>query len=117
MLVGDIMSKCLHYKGYAGSLEFSEEDSVFHGRVIGIKLMISFEGESVTAITEDFRNAVDEYLDFCAENNVKPEKPFKGSFNVRIGSELHSKAALSAQTQGISLNSFVEEAIKQYVNF
>jgi predicted HicB family RNase H-like nuclease len=55
----------LHYKEYIGSVEFSEEDAVFHGKVIGIKDLISFEGDSVSAITEDFHNAVDEYLDFC----------------------------------------------------
>jgi predicted HicB family RNase H-like nuclease len=109
-------SNYLHYKGYVGSLEFSEEDAVFHGRVVGIKAMISFEGDSVATITEDFHNAVDEYLDFCAENSVKPEKPFKGSFNVRIGTELHREAALAASAQGVSLNSFVENAIEQKVS-
>ena len=106
----------LNYKGYAGNIEFSEIDEVFHGKVLGIKALISFEGDSVSTITGDFRAAVDEYLDFCAENGVEPEKPFKGSFNVRIGTELHRKAALTALVQGVSLNSFVEEAIRQYVD-
>jgi len=104
-----------HYKGYAGILEFSEIDAVFHGKVIGIKPLLSFEGDSVSAIIEDFHNAVDEYLEFCAENNLEPEKPFKGSFNVRIGTELHRKATLTASARGMSLNSFVEEAIRQKV--
>jgi predicted HicB family RNase H-like nuclease len=56
----------LHYKSYTGSVEFSEEDAVFHGKVIGIKALISFEGGSVSAITNDFHKAVDEYLRFCA---------------------------------------------------
>jgi len=108
-------SNYLHYKDYVGSLEFSEEDAVFHGRVVGIKAMISFEGESVQSITEDFHNAVDEYLEFCSGNNIKPEKPFKGSFNVRINADLHRKAALAASAQGVSLNAFVESAIRQTV--
>jgi len=105
----------LHYRDYVGSLEFSEEDAVFHGKVVGIKAMISFEGDSVQAITEDFHNAIDEYLEFCSENNIKPEKPFKGSFNVRISADLHRKAAFEASAQGMSLNSFVESAIQQTV--
>jgi predicted HicB family RNase H-like nuclease len=75
----------LHYRDYAGSVEFSEEDAVFHGRVVGIKTLISFEGDSVSSITEDFQNAVDEYLDFCSENGETPEKPFKGSLLSSIG--------------------------------
>ena len=106
----------LHYKNYAGSVEFSEEDSVFHGKVAGIKSLISFEGDSVNALIEDFHNAVDEYIEFCAETGKQPEKPFKGSFNVRIGTDLHRKAALAATARGISLNSLVEEAIRQTIS-
>ena len=59
----------LQYKDYIGTIEFSEEDSLFHGKVIGIKSLISFEGDSINSIIEDFHNAVDEYLDFCAQND------------------------------------------------
>ncbi len=110
------MSNYLHYKDYTGSIELAEDDAIFHGRVIGIKDMISFEGDSVETIVEDFHNAVDEYLDFCNEKGKQPEKPFKGSFNVRIQPELHRQAAIAASTRGISLNAFVEDAIKQTVN-
>ena len=109
------MSNYLSYKGYTGSVQFSEQDAVFHGKVAGIKPLISFEGDSVASITEDFHSAVDEYLEFCEQNGKQPEKPFKGSFNVRIGSDLHRKAALTAYTKGISLNTFVEEAIRQNI--
>jgi predicted HicB family RNase H-like nuclease len=106
----------LHYKNYTGSVEFSEEDAVFHGKVIGIKALISFEGDSVNAITSDFQKAVDEYLKFCAVKGKEPEKPFKGSFNVRINADLHRKLALTASDRGISLNTLVEDAIRQSVN-
>jgi len=106
----------LHYKDYVGSVEFSEADGVFHGKVVGIRSLISFEGNSVNAIIKDFHHAVDEYLEFCAETERQPEKPFKGSFNVRIGTDLHRKAALAASVRGISLNTLVEDAIRQTVN-
>jgi predicted HicB family RNase H-like nuclease len=105
----------LHYKNYIGSVEFSEEEGVFHGKAIGIKSLISFEGDSVATITEDFHNAVDEYLAFCAENDKQPEKPFKGSFNVRVGADLHRKASLVAFARGISLNALVEDALRKTV--
>ncbi|MDR2168217.1 MAG: type II toxin-antitoxin system HicB family antitoxin [Clostridiales bacterium] len=105
----------LHYKDYIGSVEFSEEDAVFFGKVLGVKSLISFEGDSVMALIEDFRNSVDEYLDFCAEVGKEPESPFKGSFGVRIEPELHRQAAMSAATKGISLNALVEDAIRKTV--
>ncbi len=107
------MKNCLHYKEYVGSVEFAEEDGVFHGKVIGIAPVISFEGESVNALTQDFRAAIDEYLEYCAQESIKPEKPYKGSFNVRIHPELHRKAAQAASLQGLSLNAFVEDAIRK----
>ena len=111
----DKHGNCLHYKNYVGNVEFSEEDSVFHGKVIGIKALISFEGDSVSAIIDDFHKAVDEYLKFCEHNKREPEKPYKGSFNVRIGADLHRKVALAASARGVSLNTLVEEAIRQSV--
>jgi len=110
------MSNYIHYRDYTGNIEFSEEDEVFHGKVIGIKDLISFEGDSVKTLIEDFHNAVDEYLEFCEKNGKQPEKPFKGSFNIRIKPELHRQAALAASARGISLNAFVEDAIRHNVN-
>ena len=107
-------NNCMQYKGYSGSIDFSEEDGVFHGKVIGIKSLLSFEGDSVSMIKEDFQNAVDEYLDFCTENGYEPEKPFKGSFNVRIAPDLHRRLAVYSSSHGRSLNSTVEEAIRSY---
>jgi len=111
-----IHGKYLHYKNYTGSVEFSGEDSCFHGKVMGIKSLISFEGNCINSIIDDFHKAVDEYLDFCTEKGIEPEKPFKGSFNVRIDTTLHRKMALTASARGISLNSLVEDAIRQSIN-
>ena len=109
------MKNCVMHKGYTGSVEFSQEDEVFHGKVIGIKAFISFEGDNVKSLIKDFENAVDEYLEFCESRKIQPEKPFKGSFNVRITPELHRKAASFAYENNISLNAFVEDAIKAKV--
>ncbi len=94
------MKEMLNYRGYFGSIAFSAEDMVFHGKVIGIKSMLSYEGESAQELVSDFQNAVDEYLEQCASMGMEPEKPFKGSFNVRIDPELHRIAALLASQKG-----------------
>ena len=68
------LNNCLQYKGYVGSAVYSEEDGVFHGRILGIKPMISYEGESVKSLIKDFRDGVDEYLEFCEQKGIQPEK-------------------------------------------
>lgn len=103
------MTNQLHYKDYMGSVFFSEEDGVFHGKVVGLSDSISFEGESVKALTEDFHNSIDEYLEFCAKVNKQPEK---SSFSVKISPELHNMATLYANQKGLPLNTFVEEILK-----
>ena len=107
--------KQLNYKGYTGSIEYSREDDLFFGKVLGIRSLISYEGKTGKELERDFQEAVDSYLQDCKENKREPEKPFKGSFNVRISPKLHYKAALLAHEEQISLNSFVEESIRDKI--
>ena len=107
------MNNVMEHKGYCGTVEYSDIDKVLFGKVVGVRSLISYEGDSIHTLRKDFEGAVDDYLDMCSENNEKPEKPFKGSFNVRIGSDLHREAALKASSRGLSLNTLVEEAIRQ----
>jgi len=107
--------KNLEHKGYTGNIEYSPEDSLLYGKVLGIKGLISYEGETGKELEEDFREAVETYLADCSESGIEPEKPFKGSFNVRIPAKLHQRAALLAMESKISLNNFVAEAIRSRV--
>ena len=110
------MNNTLEYRGYIGSVEFSEEDSLFFGKVLGIRALISYEGENAQDLVEDFHGAVDDYLALCEERGTEPEKAYKGSFNVRISPELHKAAAIAALRDQTSLNSFVEKAIANAVS-
>ena len=105
------MSNVLAYKGYFAPVEFDAEQHLLTGMVAGIRDAIVFEGRTVEEVESGFHDAVDDYLDFCAEKGKEPERAFKGSFNVRTGSELHKRAALAAAQRGESLNKFVSEAI------
>lgn len=109
------MSNTMEYKGYVGTVEFSEEDSLFFGKVMGIRALISYEGTNAAELIMDFHNAVDDYLEFCKENGKEPEKAYKGTFNVRISPELHKQAVIYAATQQMSLNSFVENAMRKAI--
>ena len=112
------MKNLIEYKGYVGSIEFSEEDSIFFGKVQGIRALISYEGSSATELINDFHGAVDDYLEVCKAEGIEPEKAYKGSFNIRIKPELHKKAAIYAMEHDLTLNSFVEQSMeKQLVAF
>ena len=105
------MKNTMEYKGYTGSVEFSEEDTLLYGKVLGIRSLISYEGESARELVEDFHGAVDAYLAACAADSIKPEKPFKGSFNIRIAPELHKRLYLEALSRNMTLNSLVQEKL------
>lgn len=106
------MNNQMEYKKYVGTVEFSESDGTFYGKVLGIRALISYEGTTADELVNDFHNAVDEYLALCKEENKKPETAYKGSFNVRISPELHRQAAIYASRQGVSLNKVVEGSLR-----
>ncbi len=107
------MNNTIEYKGYVGSIEFSEPDGVFFGKVQGVRSLISYEGTNAAELVADFHGAVDDYLALCAEEGTAPEVAYKGSLNVRLGGELHKRAAIYAIEHQQSLNSFIEDAVKE----
>ena len=107
------MSNTMEYKDYIGSVEFSESDGVFFGKVMGIRALISYEGTTAKELVEDFHGAVEDYLDLCEAENKEPERAYKGSFNVRVSPELHKQAVICAASKQMTLNGFVESAMRQ----
>ena len=109
------MKNFMEYRGFYGSVEFSDEDNVFFGRLIGINDRILFEGDSVTNLRNNFKEAVDDYFEICKNMGKEPERVYKGTFNVRIAPTLHRDLSIYSETHGMSLNSTVEEAIRSYI--
>ena len=105
----------LKYKGYIGSVAYSEPDKVFFGKIEGIEGLVNYEGESVQELTAAFHEAVDDYLIFCEEHNWKPQKSYTGAFNVRIAPDTHRDIANLAAEAGISINAFVKRALAEAV--
>ena len=75
------MKNTMEYKGYVGSIEFSEQDNVFFGKVQGIRSLISYEGSNAEELMEDFHGAIDDYLALCEDDGSQPEIADKGSFH------------------------------------
>lgn len=109
------MKDMMTYENYMGSVHYSDEERVFYGKVEFVKSLISFEGTDVDSLRQAFEGAVDDYLELCAEEGKEPEQPFKGSFNVRTGSDLHRRAVMFAKEKGVNLNRLVTEALENYL--
>ncbi|MDE2100644.1 MAG: type II toxin-antitoxin system HicB family antitoxin [Patescibacteria group bacterium] len=106
----------LEYKGYIGSVEVDMEARVLVGRLLYIKDTIGYSGESLDSIEAAFRDAVDDYLDACAEAGEEPDVPCKGTFNVRVGPARHREANLDASRRGIGLNEWVCMAFDAFIS-
>ncbi len=111
------MRNALEYKGYIGSVVLDTQDRTFHGRVLGIGSVVSFAGKSIDELEQDFRGAVDDYLEMCEEDGIEPGKPFSGNFTVRISPELHRKIAIAAQSESLSVNRYVTRALEGTIDF
>jgi predicted HicB family RNase H-like nuclease len=101
------VSDFLKYKDYQGSVEFSSEDRLFFGKVLFIDSLLMFHGSSVEEIEKSFHDTVDAYIKYCTKNGKPLNKPYSGSFNVRVGPEMHKQAAQTAASLGISLNQYI----------
>lgn len=103
----------IRYKGYTGSVEYSEEDDCLFGKVQGLDkgTCILYEGSTVGELKADFEKAIDCYLESCKERGVEPKKPYSGKLNLRMTSELHSRVAAFAANSGITINDFINKAI------
>lgn len=104
------------YKGYAAKVEFDDDAMIFHGEVIGVRDVITFQGESVREIEQAFRDSVEDYLEFCKERGEKPDKAFGGKFVVRLTPELHRKIYIAAHRAGASINTWLNENLKQLLS-
>jgi predicted HicB family RNase H-like nuclease len=102
----------IEYKGYFGKVEFDNEADIFHGSVIDLRDVITFQGTCVEDLRQAMADSVDDYLEFCAELGREPVKPFSGKFVVRIEPELHREITIKAKAENVSLNQWVSSRLE-----
>ena len=102
----------MEYNGYLGQVEFDDEANIFHGEVINLRDVITFQGATVTQLRKAFRDSVEDYLAFCSERGESSEKPYSGNFMVRVEPELHRAVAMHAKIEHKSLNAWVHDTLK-----
>lgn len=106
----------MEYKGYFAKVEFIDDDNIFHGEIINLRDVITFEGETVDELKQAFQDSVDDYLDFCKQRGEDPEKTYSGKFVVRVEPELHKNITIEARKEGKSLNVWVKDALSKALN-
>src|SRR5438067_10377259 len=106
----------MEHRGYLGAVAFDDQDNVFHGRVLGIRDTVTFEGTSVSDLRRAFRDSVDDYVDMCAERGEEPDRPFSGQFIVRMAPELHRAISLRAVQEGKSLNAWITSLLRSTIH-
>lgn len=94
----------LEYKGYKAKVDFDDRDNIFIGRVLGIRTIIGFHGESVTELKQSFEDAINFMIEDCNTRGIDPEKPASGHMMLRVPPETHRAAIIAAQASGMSLN-------------
>ncbi|MES2772473.1 MAG: type II toxin-antitoxin system HicB family antitoxin [Pseudomonadota bacterium] len=102
----------MNHKGYTARIEFDERDNIFVGRVLGLRSIISFHGETVADLRNEFALAIEDFLNDCKEQGVKPEKPASGKLMLRVSPEIHGAALVAAQASGKSLNQWATEVLQ-----
>ena len=107
------MNNILRYKDFIATVQFSEEDESFIGRVEGIDSVVSFEGQTVYELKQAFEEAVESYLDFCKRKGiVEPQKSYTGFLNVHIHPDLHRRVAIKAKMMGTTLDAFINKVVE-----
>lgn len=101
------------YNGYTARVDYDERDNILLGRILGIRSIISFHGETVAELRSKFELAIDDYLADCEQQGIPPEKPVSGNILLRVPPEVHGRALIAAQAAGKSLNQWATEALQQ----
>jgi predicted HicB family RNase H-like nuclease len=100
------------YKGYTARVEFDERDEIFVGRILGMRSIVSFHGDTVAQLRSEFEGSVEDFLSECKALGVKPEKPASGKLLLRVPPEVHGAALVAAQASGKSLNQWATEVLQ-----
>ncbi|KOR31646.1 HicB [Achromatium sp. WMS3] len=101
----------MQYKGYLSKIKFDDQADIFHGEVINIRDVITFQGQSVNELRQAFEDSIEDYLAFCSERHEEPEAPFSGHFTMRLSPEQHRKVLVCAEKSGKSMDTWISETL------
>ena len=105
------------YKGFVGEMDVDKDEDIIYGRVINLhRDGITFAGDTVKEAKQDFKEAIDDYLEWAKEDGFEPEKPYRGEIAFRPGTKLHKEIATAASIAQTSINQFLVGVVTEKVN-
>ncbi|MFH1738323.1 MAG: type II toxin-antitoxin system HicB family antitoxin [bacterium] len=110
------MANIVCYKEYTGLFEYDDEAGIFHGEILGLDDVVTFQGKSVDELKKAFQDSIEEYLEVCAKVGKPPDKPFSGKFTVRLSPDLHRQVHTIAKAAGKSINEWVCDSLRESVS-
>lgn len=105
----------MNYKGFTAKIEFSADDNVFVGRLIGIDDIVMFEAETVEGLNGAFQEAVDFHIEVCEQTGKKTKKNYSGKVLFRLPDKLHAEIAEAATREGKSINEWGKKVFESAV--
>lgn len=105
----------MRYRGYVGAFEANPKGKGYTGTITNIMDSVKFEAGDPDALEQAFRDAVDKYVESCKDSKKKPEKPYSGFIMLRINPAVHRSAAEAAKASGMSLATFVTQALEKAI--
>ena len=104
----------LTYKDYIAKINFDENENIFHGEIINLKDVITFQGSSVDELKKAFIESVDDYLEFCRIRNEKPDTPLNGYVSLQIPLETQRKLIEAAKRTGKDFDIWAVETLQKH---
>ncbi len=101
----------MNYKGYLAQIEFDDEMEIFHGEVINIRDVITFQGQSVAELRQAFQDSIEDYFDFCAERDETPESPVAGILTIRFSPEQQQRILQAANSSGKAFSDWIAHSL------
>ena len=109
------MNNTLEYKGFRSKIEYSADDNLFVGRLIGIRDIVTFHGETVSELRKEMQETVDFYIDVCEKSGKEMKKQYSGKVMLRLPNKLHERIAEAAATSGKSINEWGKDVFESAV--
>lgn len=103
----------LKYQNYIAKVELQENGYLF-GRVVNMKDQITFQTSDSTMLMEEFKNSVDDYLEFCKEEGDDPEKPFSGEIRYKTVPERHRQLSDWTYEEDRTMSEIMDDALDLY---
>ena len=106
------MKNVMEIDGYKALIAFDPDTNQFRGEFVDLNGGADFYAVDVKSLQREGKVSLKVFLDMCREDGVEPRKSYSGKLMVRLPATLHERAAVSAASQGISLNAWFAEVVE-----